>query len=61
MSPRLAFSASASQFEHKPDTVPAAALARKPATSASYSLIIVMLVYLLFGIVGFFAAAQITL
>ena len=42
-------------LEREAQAAPAAA---KPELTSSYSLIVVMLVYLLFGAAGFFAAAQ---
>jgi hypothetical protein len=53
----LTVSALASQRE--PGPTPPSSATRTPAQSTSYSLIVVMIVFLLFGAAGFFAAAQI--
>jgi hypothetical protein len=54
MTPTLAFASPASQFNREPETKSAP----KPELTSSYSLIVVMVVYVLFGAAGFFAAAQ---
>jgi hypothetical protein len=62
MAPTLAFAApaDATQFARKarPEAAPPV---RKTALPESFSLIVVMLIYLLFGAAGFFAAAQLTM
>jgi hypothetical protein len=60
MSPTHEFTAPATQFGRKVETSTPTA-ARKPALSESFSLIIVMLIYILFCVAGFFAAAQLPL
>jgi hypothetical protein len=45
------------QRKAEPTTPPSAS--HTPALSTSYSLIVVMIVFVLFGAAGFFAAAQI--
>ena len=54
MTPNVAFASPPSQFDRKPETKSAP----QPELTSSYSLIVVMLVYVLFGAAGFFAAAQ---
>jgi hypothetical protein len=60
MIPTLAYSASVPPFDSKRAVRSVPATRGTPNLSASYSLIIVMLVYVLFGLAGFFAAAQLT-
>jgi hypothetical protein len=58
MTPTLAFAAPPPQMDRKLADHSATSLAYKPELTGSYSLIVVMIVYLLFGAAGFFAAAQ---
>ena len=60
MSPTHEFTAPTTQFSRKVETS-ARTAARKPALSESFSLIIVMLIYILFCAAGLFAAAQLPL
>ena len=60
MSATHEFTAPATQFDHKVETSTPTA-ARKPALSESFSLIVVMLIYILFCAAGIFAAAQLPL
>jgi hypothetical protein len=45
--------------QHEPEPTTPSSATHTPALSTSYSLIVVMIVFVLFGAAGFFAAAQI--
>ena len=60
MNPAPALTTLAAARDRKNECKMPTALNRAPASTTSTSLIVVMIVYVLFGFAGFYAAAQVT-